>query len=357
MEHLILAINPGSTSTKVALYKNENEIFNESITHPQEEIEKADGVLEQIPVRRAAVLDSLEKHGYSPRDLCCVIGRGGLLPPVETGGYRVNQKMLDMVYNNELSPHASNLACVLADEIAKMAGVEAYIYDAGTANEFPPFAMITGMKEVTRKSVYHVLNARAAAIKYARSRGKSHEEMNMIVAHLGGGITMGAHKKGRIVESLADDNGPFAPERAGSVPLMDVIELCYSGKFTKKEMIKKVRGLGGLRDLLGTSDGRAIAKMVDDGDEYAALVMQAQAYQIAKGIALVSPPLMGDIDAIIITGGLAYNQSLVNDVKQYVAHMAADFVVMPGELEMEALAFGALRILRKQEDAKVFSKK
>ena len=354
MEHLILAINPGSTSTKIALYKNEEELFSENITHPQEEIEKLDSMLEQIPMRRAAVLDFIKKHGYEPHQIDCVIGRGGLLPPVETGGYKVNQKMLDLVYSDELSPHASNLACVIADEIAKVAGVEAYIYDAGTANEFPPIAKITGMKEINRKSIYHLLNARAVVIKYAQSKGKSQDDLNVIVAHLGGGITMGAHKKGKLVESLADDNGPFAPERAGSVPLLDVIELCYSGEYTKNEMIKKVRGMGGLRDLLGTSDARKIQKMIDEGDEYAALVMEAQAYQIAKGIALVSTPLKGDIDAIIITGGLAHNKSLVENVKDYVSHMAPDFVVMPGELEMEALAHGGLRILRNQEIAKEF---
>jgi butyrate kinase len=209
------------------------------------------------------------------------------------------------------------------------------------------------MKEVERKSFCHVLNSRAVSIKYARSQGKCYEEMSLIVAHLGGGITMSAHIKGKIVESLADDNGPFAPERAGSVPLLDVIELCYSGKYSKQDMIKKVRGMGGLRDLLGTSDGREIAKMVSDGDEYAILVMEAQAYQIAKGIALVSPPFMGVIDVIIITGGLAHSGFLVENVKKYISHMAP-VVVFPGEFEMEALALGGLRILRDQEPVNEF---
>jgi butyrate kinase len=354
MDYLILAINPGSTSTKLSVYRNDKELHSESITHPHSEIEKMDKIMDQVPMRRASVLDFLEKHGIKPEELSCVIGRGGLLPPVETGGYRVNEKMLDLVREDKLSPHASNLACVLADEIAKVAGVDAFIYDAGTANEFPEMAKITGMKEVIRGSTYHLLNARAVVIQYAESVGKSHEDMNIIVAHLGGGITMGAHKKGKLVESLADDNGPFAPERAGNVPLFDVIEICYSGRFTKSEMLKRVRGMGGLRDLLGTSDGRKIAKMIEDGDEYAALVMQAQAYQIAKGIALVSVPLMGEIDAIIITGGLANNKDLVEDVRQYVAHMTPEFVIIPGELEMEALALGALRMLRKQEEIKEF---
>jgi butyrate kinase len=351
MRYKILAINPGSTSTKIALYENEKEDFRESIEHSHQEIEKYNSVLEQIPMRKALVLATLEKHGYKPRDLSVVMGRGGLFPPVHTGGYRVNKRMLDMILNEEISAHASNLGAVLAHEIAQLAGVDAYIYDAVSANEFPPVAKITGMKEVERKSFYHVLNSRMVAIKYAQSLGKRYDDMNLIVAHLGGGITMGAHMRGKIVESLSDDNGPFAPERAGSVPLMDVIELCYSGKYTKSEMIKKVRGMGGLRDLLGTSDARKIAKMIEDGDEYAALVMEAQAYQIAKGIALVSPPLMGECDAIILTGGLAHDKRLIENVKKYIGHMAP-VIVMPGEFEMEALALGGLRILKGTEKAR-----
>ena len=353
MDYLILAINPGSTSTKLALYKNEEELRSVGNTHPQSLIDEFESILDQIPFRLALTLEFLENSGYAPGDLSCVVGRGGLFPPMETGGYKVNRKMLDMIMGEQISPHASNLGAVLSKEVAERGEAEAYIYDAESSNEFPPIARITGMKEIERKSICHVLNSRAVAMKYAQSIGKRYDELNLIVAHLGGGITMGAHQRGKIVESLADDNGPFAPERAGSVPLLDVIELCYSGRYTHKEMIKKVRGMGGLRDLLGTSDGREIAKMVDSGDSYARLVMEAQAYQIAKGIALVSPPLMGDIDAVILTGGLAHYRFLVEQVEKYVSHMGK-FVVFPGEFELEALALGGLRILRGQELAKEF---
>jgi butyrate kinase len=209
------------------------------------------------------------------------------------------------------------------------------------------------MSEITRVSFYHVLNSRAAAHKYAASRGKRYEELNLIVTHLGGGITVGVHKKGRLIDTLSDDNGPFAPERAGSLPVLDIIDICYSGKYSRREMKLKIRGQGGLRDLLGTSDGRKIAEMIAGGDEYAALVMQAQAYQIAKGIGLLSPVLEGDCDAVILTGGLAHMKSLTDDVKQYVGWIAP-FVVMPGEFEMEALCLGGLRILRGDESARVF---
>lgn len=347
-QYYILAINPGSTSTKIALYLNKQQIFKESIDHSQEELEKYGNLLEQIPLRKALVVESLKKHGVAPSKLSVVMGRGGLLPPIHTGGYRVNSRMLGMILNEEISPHASNLGAVLADEIAKMAGVEAYIYDAVSAADFPPIARITGIKEVQRKSFCHVLNSRAVAIRYAESLGKKYENMNLIVSHLGGGITVGVHQKGKIIDSLADDNGPFSPERAGSVPLLDVIRLCFSGKYTEKEMIKKIRGMGGLRDLLGTSDGRQIAQMVREGDEYAALVMQAQAYQIAKGVGLLSPALKGGCDAIILTGGLAYDTFLVNVVIEYVSFIAP-VIVIPGELEMEALALGGLRILNGEE--------
>jgi butyrate kinase len=346
----ILAINPGSTSTKIALYEDEQMIFSENITHSQEEIEKFPSLLDQIAMRKDLVLRTLAAHGISVCDLSGVVGRGGMFPPLKTGGYRVNDKMLAMILNEEIPTHASNLGAVLAHEIALLSGAHAFIYDAVSAADFPPIAKITGIKEVERKSYYHVLNTRAAGIRYAHSVGKPYADLNLLIAHLGGGITVGVHRKGRIVDSISDDNGPFAPERAGSLPLMDVIELCYSGKYTKEEMIKNVRGLGGLRNLLGTSDGRRIMRMIDEGDAYASLVMQAQAYQVAKGIGLLSPVLKGDCDAIILTGGLAHDTSLTAEITDYVSFIAP-VVCLLGEFETEALALGGLRILRGEETA------
>jgi len=353
MEHLILAINPGSTSTKVALYKNEEPIFNESITHPHTELEKLGSVMAQTPLRMKTTLDLLEKHGYKPEDLSVVMGRGGILPPVEVGGYKVNDRMLDLIISEKIPQHASNLGATIAFDIAKTAGVEAYVYDAVSAADFPPVAKITGMKEISRVSLYHTLNCRAVAKHYAKSVGKKDEELNLLIAHLGGGITVGAHKKGKIIDTLGDDNGPFAPERAGGVPLLDLIELCYSGEYTKKEMIAKVRGRGGLRDLLGTSDVREILERIETGDKHAELVMEAQAYQIAKGIALLSPALRGDCDAVIITGSLAYSTYLIENVKKYIGWLG-EIVVLPGEYEMEALALGGLRILLGEEEVSEF---
>jgi len=353
MEYLILTINPGSTSTKIALFKNETEIFKESLNHPQEVIEAFDGLLDQIPMRKAVVLEALEKHEINPEDLAIVMGRGGLFPPIKTGGYKVNDQMLKMIMNQEIPSHASNLGAVLANEVAKVAGIGAYIYDAESSGDLPEIAKITGLKEIERKGFYHVLNSRRAALRYSQSLGKRYDELNLIVAHLGGGITVGVHEKGKIVDSLSDDNGPFSPERAGGLPALDLIELCYSGKYTKKEMQKKIRGMGGLRDLLGTSDGREISKRMEAGDAQAIQMMKAQAYQVAKGIGLLAPVLKGSCDAIILTGGLAYNESLVSDIKSYISFIAP-IIVMPGEYEMEALALGGLRILRQEEDVHDF---
>ena len=351
MEYLILAINPGSTSTKIAVYKNENEAYKENIEHPQQDLEKYERIIDQIPMRLELVMRSIADRGYSPQDFSIVMGRGGLFPPLYTGGYLVNQKMLDMILNEEISPHASNLGAVLAHHIASLGGVKAYIYDAVSANDFPEVAKITGMPEIKRKSFYHVLNSRAVAMKYAKSQGRDYEELNMIVTHMGGGITVGVHKQGKIVDSLSDDNGPFAPERAGNVPLIEVIDMCYSGKYKKPDMLKKVRGQGGLRALVGTSDVRVIERMIKEGNEQARLALEAQALQIAKGVGLLSPVLGRSCDAIILTGGLAYSEFLTSRVEQLVDFIAP-VAVMPGEYEMEALALGGLKILRKKELAR-----
>ena len=348
MDIKILVINPGSTSTKIALYKNEEELFNENVVHPQEEIEKFDSLIKEIPMRKKHVIEALEKHGCKAKDLSVVMGRGGLFPPIKAGGYKVNQAMLDLVLHEKIPPHASNLGSVLADGIAKEAGVCAYIYDAESSDELYEIARITGMKEILRRSFCHVLNSKAVSRWYAESKNKKYEEINLIVAHLGGGISLSAHLGGRIVDSISDDVGPFAPERSGSVPLLDLIELCYSGNYTKKEMQRKVRGFGGLRDLLGTSDGREIAKRMEAGDERAALVMEALAYAVAKGIAWLAPALKGKFEAVILTGGLANDKFLVGKIKEY-AGWIGPIEVLPGEHEMQALALGGLRIIRDNE--------
>lgn len=348
MDYKILVINPGSTSTKIALYKNEEELFNENVVHPQEEIEKFSSLIQEIPMRKKHVMAALEKNGCKVGELSVVMGRGGLFPPIKAGGYKVNQTSLDLVLGEKIPPHASNLGSVLADEIAKEAGVSAYFYDAESSDELIDIAKITGMKEIVRRSFCHVLNSKAVSRWYAQSKGKKYEEISVIVAHLGGGSSLSAHQNGRMVDTISDDNGPFSPERAGAVPGLDLIELCFSGNFTKKEMQRKVRGLGGMRDLLGTSDGREIARRMEAGDERAAQVMEAMAYTVAKGIATLAVPLKGKFEAVILTGGLANNKFLVDKIKEYAGWLG-HVEVLPGEHEMTALALGGLRIIRDNE--------
>ena len=353
MDHFILAVNPGSTSTKAAVIKNEVPILRETIYHDQTEIEKYSSILEQVPMRKKVIEEAVTKVGVKLSDLSCVVGCGGLLPPVKVGGYVVNERMLNMIINEEIPAHASNLGAVIAHAIAAPLNKPAYIYDAVSAGVLPERAKITGFKEIMRRSLHHVLNSRAMARKFASEQGKNLNEVNLIVVHLGGGISAGAYAGGELVDSVADDNGPFAPQRSGGVPLMDFIELCFSGEFTKAELKKKVRGMGGLRDLLGTSDGFEVAKMVDEKNDRAIAVMDALAYQVARAAMSLWPALFGNCDGVILTGGLAFNDKFVADIKKYIGGVLPVHV-MPGETEMEALAYGGLRIVRGEENAADF---
>ena len=349
----ILVINPGSTSTRVALFENDIQIFNEKISHPDAEIRKYTSVLDQLDMRVAAIDQMLSGHAEELKDLDGVVGRGGLLPGLTPGGYYVNETMCEVILSGTASPHASNLGALIADRIAKERGIPAAIYDAVSADSMTEVSRITGLPGVRRTSFCHVLNSRAMARKYAESLGKRYDDMRLLVAHLGGGISISAHKYGRIVDIISDDSGPFSPERAGSVPLLTVIDLCYSGKYTKEEMKREVRGQGGLRALLGTSDCQEIEARIRSGDEYATLCYDAQAYQIAKGIGNLAPALEFRIDAVILTGGLAYSAMLTDRIRYYLGPIA-HIEVMPGENEMLAMDLGMLRILRGEEKAKEY---
>lgn len=350
MNYKVLAINPGSTSTKVALYENENRIFSDCTDHTSEELNGCDEILDQMDFRTRAVYTVLQKHRVELSQLSAVAGRGGLLPNMGGGGYLVTEEMKDALYDGEASPHASNLGALLAAEIAEPLAINAYIYDAVTADEFPEIAAVTGMPDVRRHSMCHVLNMKAISRKVAQKYERKYEDLRLVVAHLGGGISIAAHEGGKIIDSIRDDGGPFSPERSGSVPLFYIIDMCYSGKYNKKEMIKKVRGQGGLKAYFGTSDCRVIEKMIADGDEKARLVYEAMAYQVAKGIGEMAPVLRGEIDHIVLTGGLAYSKMLTDMISERTAFIAP-VEIMPGEDEMEALALGILRILKGEESA------
>lgn len=350
----MLVINPGSTSTKIAVYENEEELFRQDIVHSQEELQACPDILDQLEMRTAAMRAALEQHGLDPATLSGVVGRGGLIPGLGLGGYHVNDEMVGVIKSGKISAHASNLGALMALEEAKPLGIPAVIYDAVSAGELSEVARITGIPEIRRDSFCHVLNTRAMARKYAEQQGKDYRDMRLIVMHMGGGTSVTAHEGGVIVDVISDDGGPFSPERAGSLPVLDVIDLCYSGEFTREEMIRKQRGNGGLKALLGTSDCLEIEKRIENGDEYARLCYEAQAYQMAKGVGNLAPALHCRIDAIILTGGLARSRMLTSMIQAYL-YPLAPIVVMPGEHEMEALSLGLLRILRGEEAARTYT--
>lgn len=354
MSYKILAINPGSTSTKVSLYEDEREIFTEKIEHPLNVIEKFENVEDQLHMRKDLVMEFLKEKNFDINELSAVVARGGMLPPVKPGAYMINELMIDRVENRPVMEHASNLAAPIAFEIAGQVGVPSYIYDSVMSDELPDIAHISGMPDLPRTSSSHVLNTRAMAIKAAAERGKKYEDMNIIVAHLGGGISINIHEKGRIVDLVSDDEGPFSPERAGRVPCRELINLCYSGRYDKKTMQRKLRGNGGLRAYLNTIDVRDVEKMIADGNEYAKLIFDAMAYQIAKGIGELATVTEGNVDIIILTGGIAHSKMLTDMVTKKISFIA-DVEILAGENEMEALALGALRVLRGQEQAKEYT--
>lgn len=354
MSCLQLIINPGSTSTKLAIYDGEQRILQTSIEHKPQELLQFETIGDQVPYRLGLIREFMAQNHVKGRELSAVMGRGGLVFGLKMGGYAVNDELCVALVNHEYSqPHASNLGGLLAKALADEFHIPAYIYDAVTSGDLSPVAQITGMPEIRRASFSHVLNSHAQAIRYAESIGKKYEDLNLIVFHLGGGTSASVHQHGVMIDSVGDDDGQFSPERAGCFPSLALVKLCYSGKYTKAEMDRKIRGKGGMYAHLGTSDCREIEKMIENGDEHADLILRAQAYQIAKTIGLLSVALKGDCDAIILTGGLAYSRLLTDRIKEYAGFLAP-VVVLPGENEMDALAQGGLRLLSGREQANVY---
>lgn len=354
MRYTILSINPGSTSTKYAVYEDERELFTETVQHQDQELAQFSNITDQFAYRRDFILESLRNRGFDTRKLSAVVGRGGMLPPVHAGGYLVNQAMKDKLTDGTLLPHASNLGALIADAIAVPLGIPAYIYDSVASDELADIARITGVPEIRRQSFCHVLNTKAMARRVAAKHGKGYDEMNFVIAHIGGGVSVSAHKKGRIVDVIEDDGGPFSPERAGSIPLNYIVEMAYSGQYDKKTLSRKLRGMGGMKAHLGTHDCQEVEARIAAGDQHAKAVYEAMAYQISKGIGEMAPTLSGNIDAIILTGGAAHSSMLTGWIADRVKFIAP-VEVEPGENEMDSLTLGALRILRGEEQARTFS--
>ena len=353
MAYTILVLNPGSTSTKAAVYEDDRPLLAKSIVHTNHDLAPYPALNDQLDYRVALVRGWLAQEGFDLASLSAVVGRGGIIPNIVAGGYVVDDALADCLLHHTVFDHASNLGGLMAREFARPLGIPAYIYDAVTSDELLPEARVTGFKEVTRTSFCHVLNARATGHKYAQAMGRSYEDMNLVIAHLGGGISISAHSHGRIIDSVSDDAGPFSPDRAGSLNMLYVVDMCYSGKYTKAEMLKKLRGEGGMSALLGTHDCQEVERRIQAGDEWAALVYKAQALQIAKGVGIMLGCFTELIDAVILTGGLANSKLLTGMVIGYL-HNLCRVVIIPGENEMEALALGALRILRGEEQPHTF---
>lgn len=351
----ILTINPGSTSTKIAIYDNEKPVFEEVIRHSTEEISKFEKLFDEYEFRKSVILETLSEKGINLTKLAAVVGRGGLLKPISGGTYSVNEAMIDDLKVGVLGEHASNLGGVLAYEIASQLNIPSFIVDPVVVDEMDEVARISGMPEIERISIFHALNQKAVARRAARDMKKKYDELNLIVVHLGGGISVGAHKAGKVIDvnNALDGEGPFSPERAGGLPSGDLAKLCFSGKYTHAEIKKKIKGSGGFVAYLGTNDAREVVKMMDLGDTKAGLIFRAMAYQVSKEIGACAAVLKGDIDAIILTGGIAYNELFTGWVKDSVSFIS-DVIIYPGEDEMIALAEGGLRVLRGEEEPKIY---
>lgn len=351
----ILVINPGSTSTKIAVYEDDRKLFVSSIEHSNEEIEQYDAIYDQYEFRKGLVLKELEKNGVKASDLTCIMSRGGLLPPVPSGAIRVNQDMCDQLRLHPVNEHASNLGAPIAFSIAQENNIPAFVYDPVTVDEMAPIAKLTGFPEMRRRSLGHNLNMRAMAHRYAQEVGKKFEDVTVITAHMGGGTTIGVYENGRIVDIINDEEGPFSPERAGGLPTPQVIDLAYSGRYDSRTFKKLLKNSSGLQAYLGTKDAREVERMIDEGDEKAKLVYQAMAYQLSKGIGELATAVCGRVDAIILTGGIAYSKIFTDWITDRVSFIAP-VVLYPGENEMDSLANGALRVLRGEEEAMTFVK-
>ena len=349
----ILSINPGATSTKVALYLDENPLKVETIRHSTEELSSFKGTLDQLEYRLKLVLEFLKSNRTKVTELSAVVGRGGPFKALESGTYPVSEKMLSDIRSGKVqADHPSNLGALIAHELVSGTGVPAFIVDPVSVDEFIPEARISGLPQIPRVSLGHALNTKMVARKAAKKLGKRYEELNLIIAHLGSGISVSSHFKGRMIDvNNANDMGPFSPQRTGALPVTGLAKLCYSGKYTQKEMMNLLTKKGGLLAHLGTDNVEEVQKRIDQGDEKAKLVYRAMIYQIAKEIGAMSTTLDGKVDAVVLTGGIANSQRLIDAITRKVKFIAP-VLVFPGEDEMEALTRGALRVLWGEEKGK-----
>lgn len=351
----ILVINPGSTSTKIAVYEDEKELFSKSIEHSKEELAPFKKISDQLEFRKETILKTLKEANFDLKDFACISSRGGNIHPVSSGTYIVNEKMVEDMLSLRYGAHPSNLGAPIAFELSKQYGIPAFIVDPVVVDEMEPVYKITGLKGILRQAKDHPLNQKAVAREVAKKLNRRYEECNFVVAHLGGGISVAAHRKGRIIDvnNALNGDGPFSPERAGDLPNVSLVEMCFSQQYTKEEILKMLAGNGGFMSHLQTNSLKEVLKKIEEGDEYAKLVFDAMVLQISKWIGIMSVSLKGQVDGIILTGGMAHSTQLVEGIKEYVSFIAPIYVVA-GEFEMKALMEGALRVLRGEEEPKTY---
>ncbi len=355
-DHKILAINPGSTSTKIAVYVNNRVVFLKNIKHSMGELQKFNRVSDQFEFRKNIILNELKHADIEVDQIEAVVGRGGLIKPIKSGVYEINEAMKNDLKEGVLGEHASNLGGLIADNIAhSLPNARAYIADPVVVDEFVQVARIAGHPDFKRYSIFHALNQKATARAYSRLLDKKYEDLNLIIAHLGGGISVGAHCHGRVIDvnQALDGDGPFSPERSGTLPAGALVKMCFSGKYTEDEIKRMITGEGGYVAYFGTNSAYEVEMMVNDGDKKAKLIQDALSYQIAKEIGSMATVLKGKVDGIILTGGIAHNPMVVEYIKKMVSFIAP-VIIYPGEDEMHALAMNGLMVLKGQIEVKQY---
>ena len=352
----ILAINPGSTSTKIAVFDGTTPVFIQTIRHTSEELAPFKVITEQFQFRKDLILHQLKEANIQPEAIKVVMGRGGLLKPVESGVFAVNEKMIADLTNCTYGEHASNLGGLIAYDIAQsLPDAKAYIANPVVVDELNDLARFSGHPLFPRRSIFHALNQKAVARQHARSILRKYDDLNLIVVHLGGGVTVGAHQKGRVIDvnQGLDGDGPFSPERSGTLPVGDLVRTCFSGKYSEKEVLKMITGKGGLVAYLDTNSAYEVEQMAANGDEYAKMIYDAMAYQVAKEVGSMGAVLKYQIDGILITGGIAHDKYFVNQITSYI-HRLAPVHIYPGEDEMLALAMNGIRVLKSETKGRVY---
>jgi butyrate kinase len=357
IKRLIITINPGSTSTKFALFEEDAVVFEKTLRHSADTLVGFERIIDQLDFRKALILNELVERDINLSLIRAVVGRGGLIKPIESGIYLVNERMKEDLRSGIYGEHASNLGGLIADDIAlSLPEAKAFIVDPVVVDELDPVARISGHPTIVRRSIFHALNHKAVSRTYATSIGRRYEEINLIVAHMGGGISIAAHRKGKVIDvnNALDGDGPLTPERSGSLPAGQLAEICFGGNYSFSEIKLMLTGKGGMVAYLGTNNFEKICEMVEKGDEKAKLIREAAAYQVSKEIGSMAGVLKGKVDAIILTGGMAYNKTFVDMIRMRIGFIA-EVVIYPGEDEMKALAYNGLLALNNEIEIKIYS--